>query len=146
MAFQAFSSRSGIGGMIVVRTQRQGDPPVRHRRLRIQFRRASEQARRLVMIETENQRQPLVEELLRHRRFRGNGVTVVAKPFQEFRRLRRTGLVMVVLRLRKGRSHKQDDDQLPRISTHWLVSFRTTRICKVGSTLSRDNLVAKNSV
>src|SRR5205085_2883381 len=54
----------GINGKIVIRPKGKGDAPPRHRELRVEFRSALERTTRFVMIETENQLQSLIEELL----------------------------------------------------------------------------------
>ncbi len=59
---QAFFRRSGV---VVVGAEREGHAPVRHRRFRIEIRRARERPDRFFVVEAEEEHHPLIEVLLR---------------------------------------------------------------------------------
>ena len=69
----------GIDVEVDVRTERERNPPMRHRRGGVELRRAAERADRLVVVEAVDERQTLVEELLRLAALRRDGMIQFAE-------------------------------------------------------------------
>ena len=86
----------GLGRLVVVvGAERERHAPVRHRGFRIELGRALERAERLLVVEAEEQRQALVEVLLRLGARSLDRVAVRAHPAEQLRRLFRRGRVRV---------------------------------------------------
>ena len=89
-------------GVVVVRPDGEREAPVRHRRRRIELRCAAEVPRRLVVVETVEKGEPLVEVLLRLGVPGRDGVVPRSHPGLDLRRVRRHSAGMVVLRRSAG--------------------------------------------
>ena len=116
----------GIGGIVIVRTNRFGDSPVRHRQFRIEFRSVLKRTRRFVMVEGVNEAQTLIEKLLRFCVVGGNGMVEISQ-------VRSPGLRHASARawhdlaLQPLKQNKQGTEPEPDISSDPPAFFVSTR-------------------
>ena len=92
----------GVDVEVDVRSERQRDAPVRHRRRGIELGGPAERADRLVVIERVDERQALIEELLRLGAFRGDRMVQPAEARRQRRRRRGRRGVLMLLCLNPG--------------------------------------------
>ena len=100
----------GIDVLIDVRSERQRDSPLRHRRRRIELGGSRERSDRLFVIERVDERQPLIEELLRVRARRLNRVMDAGESGIERDRTRSIVGGMIVLCLHSGRAERGTEE------------------------------------
>ena len=100
----------GIDVLIDVRSQRQGDSPLRHRRRRIELGGSRERSHRLIVIERIDERQALVEVFLRFRAGRLNRVMDAGESGLERHRTRSIVGGMIVLCLHSGRAERGTEE------------------------------------
>src|SRR4030095_13435082 len=111
--------------VVVVRTDRQREPPVRHRRRGIELRRASEEAEGFDLVVALQQEEALIEELLRLRVLRGDRVRVgpQARGQELGRSLRRYPPVLVLSEHRRADREKQKSKKWGQVYFPTQVSF-----------------------
>src|SRR5437879_4000596 len=75
----SFLETLGIGRVVVIGSDRFGNAPVSHGKLRIEFRRMLERTCRLIVIECVNEAQALIEEFLSFRIVSGNRMMQISQ-------------------------------------------------------------------